>query len=563
MADPEPPKYAHFENVEAYDLYDLYQRHGEVARDIHQDILRKFTDNDSLTVDLVRESPLKPETPGSLGSLERYDVVSVSTAVGLGSILHSSGIAGAETADLYKRAFAEEDMPIYIVAAGNNGLSRQAAMPRVADLARNSLVVGEANASKSSPYLEDHSSMINPTLASDNPFNRGVKYQMYDPSPSLVGHEDLVREWIIDQEVSHKLQELKDSDIGQVLHGNALGNVLRDAYRIFSDEVSAKYSEDGPGAAELQAKVDAYMAHPETLHTQVMAEIRKKEDVDANGYTSGVDGTSFSAPEQAGYVSGAMYEQSQREAKNLPILTKDEITTLAKMATIDTQAREGKDEPMHLYMNDDGQKFVYGAGHGVFQPEMFRQILDEAYHKIETTPDIDRDPVVTVMSGKVDADKAGLTALSVQSDLPDGATMVIDRLRVDMDYSVNGIVPHNATLTKPGEEEDLFYRLQLANKPGSIGFVAWARIESDFGETLSAGQSWKLGLMGGRDAQVQDATITAYGYNQGGLMDQMMDYSKDLATKMTTPAPPEVAPDTDITPDVQSKDGLNAPQMPR
>ncbi len=58
MVGSKPSRYAHFEKVEPSELLSLYERHGEVARDIHQDILRRFTGNDELTVDLVRNSPL-------------------------------------------------------------------------------------------------------------------------------------------------------------------------------------------------------------------------------------------------------------------------------------------------------------------------------------------------------------------------------------------------------------------------------------------------------------------------------------------------------------------------
>ncbi len=54
-------KFAHFEHVAPTKLTDIYLRHGEVAREIHQDALRKFTGNDELTVDLRTLSPEFPD----------------------------------------------------------------------------------------------------------------------------------------------------------------------------------------------------------------------------------------------------------------------------------------------------------------------------------------------------------------------------------------------------------------------------------------------------------------------------------------------------------------------
>jgi len=52
-----------------------------------------------------------------------------------------------------------------------------------------------------------------------------------------------------------------------------------------------------------------------------MADIKKKYDADEDGFTSNIDGASFSAPEQAGYVSDALYEQMQREDQGpLPLI---------------------------------------------------------------------------------------------------------------------------------------------------------------------------------------------------------------------------------------------------
>ena len=542
MADPDQPTFAHFEGVKETSIYDLYGQHDEVARQIHQDTLRRFTGNDELTVDLVRESPIVPETMDTLDHLQEYDVVSVSSGVGLGSILSSGGIAGGELTAEYRQRFAEEDMPIYVVAAGNEGLSKQVAMPRVADLARNSLVVGEANSGEGSPYVEEHSSRNNPTLTSDSPFNRAEKYQYFDTSPSLEGHEDLVREWVINKQIQNGIDLFLEHNKDKGLDQDVLDQGARNIYRALSE----KYRVNEGDIAWVDGQVQAYMDDPEALHSQIMAEFREKNDIDENGYVTGLDGTSFSGPEQAGYVSGAMYEQWQREEQNLPILTKDEITTLAKMATLDTTAREGAEEPMHSFTNDAGHEFVSGGGHGVFKPEMFRALLDESYRRIGSDPDIDRESVTNIMSAEIGEGHMGHMPVTLESNLPEGQTMVIDRIRFDAEYGVDGGVPHFAVLQKPGEEDPAMFRMQQASSLGV--FSSGARLEYNFGETMEGGEDWSVHLNNGGDATMRDMQITVYGYNEGGLMDQMMDYSKELAADLQVQ--PEVAPTADaVTPD--------------
>jgi len=288
MAESEPSKYAHFEKVEPSELLEVYARHGNVAQKIHQDILREFTGNNDLTVDLVIDSPLQPNDT-TFENLSKYDVVSVSTEIGFGSIFYSTGISDAKNVLSYIQNFEEGDMPVYVVSAGNNGDTHQMAQPRVADLARNSLVVGEANnGNGQQTYIEDHSSRINPTLASDNPFNRGDKYQYYNVSPSLEGHEDLIREWIIQREVDIGFKLVKDFNKDLNLGDEYWSEAYSDIY----DAKYKNYTETKEGKAWLQEKVEGYMANPKTLHKLVMEQIRESHDVDENGFTSDVDGGS-------------------------------------------------------------------------------------------------------------------------------------------------------------------------------------------------------------------------------------------------------------------------------
>ena len=62
-------------------------------------------------------------------------------------------------------------------------------------------------------------------------------------------------------------------------------------------------------------------------------------------------------------------------------------------------------------------------------------------------------------------------------------------------------------------------------------------------------------LDNGGDGILQEAEVTVYGYNQGGLMDQMMDYSKELALKM---APQPVSPLEPSAPEPE-RDGNELP----
>ena len=552
MADPDNPRFAHFENVKETSLYHLYSRHAEVARDIHQDALRTFTGNNELTVELVAESPIIPDsTEKTIDRLQDYEVVSVSSGVGIGAIIYGSGISNADTIREYRTGFAEEDMPVYVVAAGNEGRSNQVAMPRVADFARNSLVVGEANLSEGQPFVEGHSSKLNPTLSADSPFNRGEKYQFYDTSPSLEGHEELIRKWVIENEIDtgFKLFEEhnKDSNLTEDQLGEAYQGIRQAKYKL--------YTESEEGRAWVERQVQAYMEDPDSLHTKVMTKLRENNQIDENGYTSDIDGTSFSAPEQAGYISGAIYEQSVREDKGLPILTKDEITTLAKMATIDTTAREDVSDPMPSYTNPDGHTFVSGGGHGIFRPEIFRALVDESYNRIETNPDINRESVTATLNTEIGENHNGSRPINLESNLPEGSKMVIDRVRLDIDYDIDGTLPHHVEL-KPNGEEFGFTRLQEASSMSHI--TSWARMEGFFGETHAAGNEWEVKLINGEDATVTHAQVTMFGYAEGGLMDQMMDYSKDLAAKMS-PAP-ETAPET--APAIDNETATPAPIAP-
>ncbi|MGH1377782.1 MAG: hypothetical protein ACRBB3_03075 [Alphaproteobacteria bacterium] len=277
------------------------------------------------------------------------------------------------------------------------------------------------------------------------------------------------------------------------------------------------------------------MNNPDDLHKLVMADIRKYQDVDENGFTSDINGTSFSAPEQAGYVSGAMYEQEVRESKNLPILTKEEISSLVKLSTTDVSLREGEDNRMNVFNNKAGFDFSYASMHGVFRPEMFRELLDEAYKKIETDPDINRDTVTAVMSADIDNQK-GSEPLEIKFDKSVKGNIVVDRSRFDMDFKVNGSIPGVVEIG-PADEPVGYSRLQISSNHSD--FTAWSRREVNFGETIGRDDTWRVRVLNGHDSKLSSVSMTVYGYNEGGLIDQMMDHAKLIEPKHDFDAQPE------------------------
>ena len=141
-------------------MRDLYKRHAEVACSIHEDTLREFTGNQNLKVDLIHENPLGAKK-AVLEKLGEYDVVSVSSGLADGSLIGGSNLYNKDVIDYARQHVQFNEIPVYVVAAGNDGETAKASQPRLADFSRTSLVVGEANVSKDGTYIEDHST-INP-----------------------------------------------------------------------------------------------------------------------------------------------------------------------------------------------------------------------------------------------------------------------------------------------------------------------------------------------------------------------------------------------------------------
>ncbi len=510
-------KYAHFEPFIYEDLYSLYERHAEVARQIHEDSLRKFTGNSSLNVELVRENVLVANK-SVLEKMSEYDVVSVSSELTINAVIFNYGLDSKSNSAVARDFINQNEMPIYVVSAGNGGRTGMLAKSRLADFFRNSLVVGEDTVSKDNVYVEEHSSKINPTLTCDSPFNHGKRYQYIDPNPSLAGHSDLIRDWLVKREIMSRFEKYKN-DLPKELTNDNENIIYAHAYK----EVMA---EDFAQSKEVNDQIKAFMDNPQSLHDLVFPELLegfKKYDLDDKGFLTGLDGTSFSAPEQAGCVSGAMYEQDMREEKGLPILTKEEITSLVKMATFDTQIRENADFPMVLDKNQSGHSFTYAGGHGIFSREMFRDLLDKAYEKIERDPNIDRK-IVEIGTNAIIEPQDAHDKYIYNINVPEEKDVVIDRVRYDFDISrVEGFVPSKMVLNKNGEQ-NLSEYLQKANGD-ELGFDCWVRSETQFGETLKNGEKWEIEMPGKYEATTNSASITVYGYNKGGLMSQMMEYS--------------------------------------
>ncbi len=526
-------KFAHFEQVGVHSLRDLYERHAEVSRMIHQDSLRQFTDSDDLTVDLVHENPLDG-SPEVLESLSNYNVVSVSSGISLMGVAFSGGsLANLSNVEGAKQTISEIDMPIYVVAAGNEGRTEHSRAPRVSDFIRSSIVVGEATLEgENAPYIEAHSSRLQPTLASDSPFNNGVGYPYLDLTPSLDGHEKLVKDFVAQQEYENRYQKL----FGGLTDEN-ITEEQKQAYYDFSNKWAA---EDYKSSPEAQKLTDDYLANPETLHTVVIEGFRQgglnvEELDDGYGYVNNLEGTSFSGPEMAGYISGAMYEQSQREAQNLPILSKEELSSIARLATTDGYGREGEVGQTHHYFNQASFAITKSGGHGIFNPDMFRDLMDEAYNKIENNPNIARDNMeISVAADQSEFQRGELATFTVDNL---ETNMVVESVRYEFSPE-NGSTPDISAGGLSGEDAIGF----IANHASESFFdtrnpthIGWLRLETDFGEVASNGSQWTLSVE--HTGDIAEASVTAYGYPEGSLLHQMMDYTQEITAKLTAPKP--------------------------
>ncbi len=536
-------KYAHFEPYMIYELADIYSRHAEVARDIHQDALRKFTGNPDLEVDLVRIT-FMDANPAALEKMSEYDVVSVSMGLAEGAKTEESFLYNQKNAEFARQFFELNDMPIYVSAAGNDGNTENVRESRLADFSRTSLVVGEANFEKNGEaYIEQHSSRINPTLAGDSPFNSGESYQYINLNPPLEGREELIRGWLVEKEAYARYEAYESQGRTPAEMDVAEKNVRKELE-----------TEGYASSQEVNDKIQGFMDNPQSLHDQVIPEVAAElratgpdcEVDEKTGFVKGLNGTSFSGPATTGgFVSGVMYEQEVRDEQGLPILMKEEIVTLVKMSTLDTRWRENDGFLMKEYNNSAGNVFTEAGGHGVLNPEMFRNLLDKAYEVIETNPDIDREAVELKMNASIErvekdieVKQENAAPLKVHQDynkytanptFPDRGDIVIDRVQFyfDMPDLKGGPLPSQMTFHREGHPDMTMY---TQSSDGEIlDSVRWLRSERQFGETLKSGEKWEMEFPGDYTTKDSTADIRVYGYNKGGLMDQMMEHSQKIA----------------------------------
>ncbi len=533
-------KFAHFENTPLYELTDLYVRHDEVARQIHEDSLRKFTGDDSLQVELVKQNPVSGDSD-VVENLSNYDSVSVSSVIGvLETTVNNTALSDNGVINQLKKTIENNDMPIYVVSAGNEGETQTSLSPKVANFIRTSISVGEANLNgENGAYIEKHSSRLNPTLASDSPFNRGVAYPFITLSPSLDGHEGLIKDWVSNEEYSKRENSLLESDSYKGMNDEEKLEAQNQFEQLWRDA-------DYKNSPEAQQQVKHYLDNPAELHERVINHLKESgiqitEKRDGYGYVTDLDGTSFSAPEMAGTTSGAVYEQEQREAQGLPILSKEEISTMARLATTDTPYREGQKGLVNVYNNKANFAITESGGHGVFQPNLFRSLLDKAYETIEKNPHIDRQAVERRFTASPDQENfsSGETVTINATNLDHN--IAVESIRVDF-YSDTGVTPKIAFGGLDGEQErnltsnhssKLFYNNNDVHEEG----YAWLRLETDFGKIAEQGDQWTLRVNNMKGDTLSNAGVTVYGYNEGGLMHQMMQHSQSLTAQPSAPTP--------------------------
>ena len=507
-------RFAHFENVSIGSLEHLYMRHAEVCRDIYQDRLRKFTGNNDLTVDLIKKNGFEI-SEGRIDDLKTYDVVSVSSGSTPLFRLGARPVGDISDFEKVEPAIGGLSDTVYVEAAGNFGESRGNGGPRYADFMSTALVVGEATSPTISfkPFIEEHSSIRNPTLACDSPFNRAEKFQFFDPSPSLVGHQELVENWLSGQEMIRRVEGLAKDRGANLEDQSALIELYRE---VDADMMAENYTDSD----DFKDTVQHYMKNPEELHVRVLDALRKDMKIDDRGFVHDVDGTSFSSPECAGYVSGALYIQAQREAKGLPSLNKTEILTLVKLATVDIDRREGQEALMPQFKNTASFACTDYGGHGVFQPIFFKNLLKATYQRLDENPEIDRTIVKTTMR-PIEGEHDG--TLTMQADT-NGQDILIDTMRMDVRFLDKEDYTHDFSIRDAhGHVTPLYADLGVSGNE----LRAWARVETEFGEHVTDGQQWVISDRENMNFDYESGSIDIQGYLNGGLMSEMMTFAQD------------------------------------
>jgi len=519
------PKFAHFEDISASRIHHVYTRHAEVARDIHQQAAREFSGQD-ITVDLVSENALNP-SPETLEKMSNYSSISVSS--GFSAIgQHTSDNVTQNITNVIDAS--EGPMPIYTSSAGNSGRAGFTQNTRMTDFMRNGITVGEANTTDpNAPHIEEHSSP-GAVLSSANPFDTGNSYHYVNMSPSLEGHEELIKDYLRAKEVQKTLpddfNELSSKEQAQ-------------AFKNAQDAIK----NDPEIAAWIDNDTQDILANPEAFHKTIISEISEDLDFDENGYATGIDGTSFSGPYVAGTISGAIAIQEQRAEQGLPALTQDEIATLAKLATTPVTAREGQEDPMRSSTNDAGQNYSTHGGHGIFTADKFKALMEEAHQKIETDPDIDRTSVNIEIEGQITPGN------QIIFDMPADATpIILDRsnttIETELGRGINGMTVQH------GDSPPKVTRVNTLINDDNTNMQSWKTSDREFGETIPEGQSWTVKMIGPQPSQdTISAKMRLHGYEEDSLMGGMIKEHNDI-------------PEQDPAPDPKSDFGNSASEEP-
>lgn len=492
-------EFAHFEYVPLSKVFDLYIRHAEVARDIHAQAIHDFTGRSDIEVDLVRRDPNIPSTE-TFDIMSQYQSISVSSGLTqFGEYMHT----GINTAINEALERFEGPMPALIFAAGNDGEEAIGKRLSLTDLTRNGLTVGESNSLEGNTFVEKHSS-FKPNITITNPFDT-KPYHFIEMSPNLIGHERLIREYLLNSEVAQEIKKIPN--FGK-LSWEEQTTILTDL------------SNDSDRLERINKQIGEIVANPAQFHERIHGQIRQVYNFDENGFTTGVNGTSFSAPNLAGHISGAILLEEERANQNLPSLTTEEIMTIAKLSAEQVAGRESVNSratyDMHDYTNGANQIFTSHGGHGVFSSEKFRKLLDEAHFIIENNPDIDRTNIEYKLSGRVD--DAHNFSFQLPQDL-DGS-LIFDRMILT--YETEGVPAVNALLlNKDGETPNFL-------DPDGYEGIQWVATDRYFGETLLPEHIWEVeAITYQNQGRIIDPSLRLYAYNENSLMGQMISTYSD------------------------------------
>ena len=476
-------KFAHFENVAPSDIFSLYERHAEASRDIHALAVRKMTGREDVHVDLVRRDPNVPDA-ATFDAMAQYDVISISSQLTSFGENMNEGLVDAmkEAIERFKG-----HMPAVVMAVGNDGEEGMRNGVKLTELTRNGVTVGEANSYNGQHMMETHSS-YKPNIAAVNPFDT-QKFRYIEFAPDLTGHESLVQNFLVGDELRQRSQ-VQCVDTSGLL-------------------------QDPKFIQEIERQTAEVMKDPSEFHKKVHGYLKHRFDFDDQGYVTGVDGTSFSAPYQAGSISGALLLEEERAAKNLPSLTVDEVMTIAKLSTEQVSLREsikaGEPYGMHSYENDAGQIFTTHGGHGVFSMDKFKTLLDEAHKIIETNPEIDRTNVVYNIAGSVSEG----TGFSFTVPENENGNLIFEKMLIT--YETPDVGRSNAvSLEREGGAN-----MMLGNR-GRDDYN-WLATDRFFGEKVGAGSTWNLeAYTYQRQGEIKDPTLQLYAYREEGLLGQMI-----------------------------------------